>query len=119
VVDKAQLQLRNPSLFGTRYGRMSNNQQVLRSLDMDNIDPAEWGFDNLVGRQLGSDEVADLLRRDLEGDPSALQRGSAYDAWTAHQERAASKAEFEGRSCPSSSRAGSLASLWTRSPRWR
>jgi hypothetical protein len=97
VVDKAQLQLRNPSLFGTRYGKMSSNNQVLRSLDMDEVDPAEWGFDNFVGQRLAPEQIGDLLRRDLEGDPSALQRGNAYDAWTAHQERAAQKAEFEGR----------------------
>jgi hypothetical protein len=97
VVDKAQLQLRNPSLFGTRYGRMSGKEQVLRSLDMDKVDPAQWGFDDRIGGRLGPEDVGDLLRRDLEGDPSALRRGGAYDAWTAHQDRAASKAEFEGR----------------------
>jgi hypothetical protein len=97
VADKTKLQLRNPSLFGTRYGKMSGQQQVLRSLDMDDVDPVEWGFDNLAGRRLEPSDIGDLLRRDLEGDPSALQRGAAYDAWTGHQERAASKAEFEGR----------------------
>jgi hypothetical protein len=38
-----------------------------------------------------------LLARDLEGDPSAFQRGAAYDDWTAHQSRSEQAAEFEGR----------------------
>lgn len=97
VADKSKLQLRNPGLFGTRYGRMSAAQQDLRSLDMDSIDPAQWGFDSRVGQRLDPEDVADLLRRDLEGDASALERGSGYDDWSAYQDRAAEKAEFEGR----------------------
>lgn len=38
------------------------------------------------------EQVSGLLRQDLEGDPSALRYGGAYDASTVHQERAASKA---------------------------
>jgi hypothetical protein len=38
--DKAKLRLRTPSLFGTRYGKMSDTQQVLRSLDLDEVDPS-------------------------------------------------------------------------------
>lgn len=97
VADKTQLQLRNPGLFGTRYGSMSARQQQLRSLDMDDIDPVQWGFDNKAGGRLDPEDVGDLIRRDLEGDPTARQRGEVFDAWTDHQERAAQKAEFEGR----------------------
>jgi hypothetical protein len=76
---------------------MSGNQQVLRSLDMDEVDPATWGFDDRVGGRLAPEDVGDLLRRDLERDPSALQRGPEYDAWTGHQEQLEQRAEFEGR----------------------
>ena len=97
VADKTKLQLRNPSLFGTRYGRMTSAQQDLRTLDLDGIDPAQWGLEHRVGARLDPEEVGDLLRRDLEGDDSALERGPAYDEWSAYNDRAAEQAEFEGR----------------------
>jgi endonuclease YncB( thermonuclease family) len=97
VADKSKLRLLHPSLFGTRYGAMSAKQQVLRSLDMDNVDPVEWGFDGLAGRRLDPEDIGGLLRRDLEGDPSALQRGGAYDEWAAHQAKSEEAAEFAGR----------------------
>jgi hypothetical protein len=37
------------------------------------------------------------LGRSLQGDPSAFERGPAFDAWTAHQEADAQRAEFAGR----------------------
>lgn len=95
--DRARRRLINPSLFGTRYGRMSRTQQVLRSLDMDDLDPVEWGFDAHVAGRLEPEDIGDLLRRDLEGDPSALRRGGAYDEWASWQARAADRADFEGR----------------------
>lgn len=95
--NKARLRLRNPSLFGTRYGKMTGEQQALKSLDMDDLDPVEWGFDDLAGGRLDPEDVGDLLRRDLEGDPSALRRGEAFDNWSAYQERAAQRDEFKSR----------------------
>lgn len=97
VADKAQLQVRNPSLFGTRYGAMSGKQQVLRSLDMDEVDPVAWGFEDRAGGRLDPEDIGNLLRRDLEGDTSALMRGPDYDRWAAHQHAQAAQAEFAGR----------------------
>lgn len=97
VADKSKLRLLQPSVFGTRYGAMTGRQQQLRSLDMDDLDPVEWGFDNLAGGQLDPEDIGGLLRRDLEGDATALQRGGAYDEWMAHQAKAEEAAEFAGR----------------------
>lgn len=95
--DKAKLRLRMPSVFGTRYGKMSDTRQVLRSLDMDDVDPAAWGFDAKVGGRLDPEEIGDLIRRDLEGDPTALERGAEFDEWMDYQRRLDEQAEFEGR----------------------
>jgi hypothetical protein len=64
---------------------------------MDGVDPATWGFDHKVGQRLDPEDMGDLLRRSLEGDPSAFERGAAFDAWTAHHEAEAQRAEFAGR----------------------
>jgi hypothetical protein len=97
VADKSALRLRYPSIFGTRYGKMTGKQQHLVSLDMDEFDPVAWGFDHKAGGRLDPEDLGDLLRRSLEGDPSAFQRGAAFDAWTAHHEAEAQRAEFAGR----------------------
>jgi endonuclease YncB( thermonuclease family) len=97
VTDKSKLRLLRPSLFGTRYGAMSGKQQILRSLDMDDINPEDWGYDGLVGQRLDPEDIGSLLARDLEGDPTALERGSAYDEWMAYQTRSEQAAEFHSR----------------------
>jgi hypothetical protein len=97
VADRSKLRLRNPSIFGTRYGAMSGTQQQLRSLDMADADPAEWGFDAAVGGRLEPEDVGDLIRRSFEGDETALQRGSAYDKWAGYTERLGQRDEFNAR----------------------
>jgi hypothetical protein len=99
VADRSKLRLRNPSIFGTRYGAMSGTQQHLRSLDQLNLDPAAWGADEAVeAGRLEPEQIGDLLRRGLEGDESAINRADpAYEPWRDYQGRAASRAEFEGR----------------------
>lgn len=97
VADRSKLRLRNPSIFGTRYGTMSGTQQQLRSLDMDNLDPVDWGFDNLAGGRLEPDDVGDLIRRSFEGDETALQRGAVYDEWAGYNERLSQRDEFNAR----------------------
>jgi hypothetical protein len=99
VADRSKLRLRNPSIFGTRYGAMTSDQQQLRSLDQLDLDPVAWGYDDQVAAgRLEPEDVADLLRRGLEGDESALNRADpAYGPWSEYQERAAQKAEFEDR----------------------
>jgi hypothetical protein len=113
VADKSKLRLRFPSIFGTRYGKMTGKQQHLISLDMDDVDPVGWGFDHKVGQRLDPEEIGDLLGRSLQGDASALERGPAFEAWTAHQEAQARRAEFEGRfpNGPPVERVGSPATL--------
>jgi hypothetical protein len=99
VADRSKLRLRNPSMFGTRYGSMTGEQQQLRSLDQLDLDPVAWGYDEAIeAGRLEPEDVADLLRRGLEGDASAVNRSDpAFEPWNDYQERAAQRAEFEGR----------------------
>lgn len=98
TADRSRLRLRNPSVFGTRYGSMSGTQQHLRSLDALDLDPVTWGFDNAAAARLEPEDIGDLLRRGFEGDESALNRSDpAFGPWNEYQARAADRAEFDGR----------------------
>jgi hypothetical protein len=84
-------------VFSSRYGSMKSKEVRYISLDMDDLDPQQWGHEGRV-ENLEPEEIGDLFRKSFEGDPDALDRYDArYAPWMEWQHLAASSMEFYDR----------------------